>query len=244
MMGVPPSNVPPGSTPSSSGRSSDSEKGRLRKPFHLPERGERDGQQDKKSLFDLAREKKEKESAEGVQQQLKQDSLTEQKINVQEVQEIASVEGKQAIAKVAELIQKMVNQLQVGVIGGKDFASVELKDKEDVPSFFANTTLNLTQSAEGLHIHFTNFETPQQQAIAVQMIEKNKAQLTQLMLTMQSKNIAIAGLQIGDQSITLPRIEPLPPPFKPVSPTVQIATEREKREQQREEKGEDPERTR
>ena len=131
-----------------------------------------------------------------------------------EAKGIGSVEAQQQVARIGELIQRMVNQLQVGTIGGKDFASVDLKATPDVPSFFANTTLTLTQTSDGLVIRFSNFEDPQQQTAAVFAVEQNKEQLQQMLANLQAKNIAVAEMQLGNYSVTLPRVEALPPPFQ------------------------------
>lgn len=211
MMGVPPSNLPPSSSPS--GRSSESDKGRPKRPFNLRKEGRGDEKEEKKGLFDLKKEKEAKEAA------LEARTLAEEKASenqeAQESQALTGVEAKAAVAKAGELIMKMIRQMQIGEVDGKEFAKIDLKGKEDVPSFLANTTLMLSQTEKGLSIQFTNFETPQQQALAIIAIEKNKEQLMTLMTNLQAKNIQVTELQIGTQTVALPRVEPLPPPFRP-----------------------------
>ncbi len=233
MMAIPPFNLPPNQPPS---RSSDSDKGRPKKEFRLPDKKKGGGEkEEKEKLFEYKKER------EAVGEAQIQTQLSEQKLSQAEkaenISELSGLEAKQAAAKTAELIQKMILQLQVGTVGGKNFASIDLKDTADVPSFFANTNLTLTQSTDGLIVRFTNFESAQQQAKAIQAVEMHKEQLSQMMMNLQAKNIVIAELQIGTHSVTLPRIEPLPPPFRPSSSS---QTESGKREQKQGREGEPP----
>jgi hypothetical protein len=133
--------------------------------------------------------------------------------------EPTGIEARDAVAKVSEIIQRLVTQLQIGAIGGKNFASLDLKGTEDIPTYLRNTTLNITQDPDGLIIRFSNFESPQQQALAIQAIEKNKDALQQLMQSLHDRNINVVEMQLGNHSVTLPRVEPLPPPFQ--APTAQ-----------------------
>ncbi len=237
MMGIPP-HMPSGSTPPSAGRPSESDKGRPKKEFRLPDKKEKEGKKDEKK--DVFEEKKEGKVT-GVSEQIKQETKLDDSMRAEESASVSSVETKQEIAKVAQLIQAMVAQMRIGSVEGKEFASLDLKGTPNIPSFLANTTLTLTQSSQGLLIHFSNFETPQQQALAIKAVEQNKEELAQLMLNLQTKNINVAELQMGNYTVALPRIEPLPPPFRTTPVSVQTQTEGQKREQQREEKGDGPE---
>lgn len=239
-MGIPPSNIPPGGSTSAS-RSSESDKGKPKKDFRLPEKkGAKDDETEKP--FDLLKKKgpKDDQSDFGQMADLaKQQALAEGKVADATKAELSAVEAKAAITKIAEIIFKLVAQMQVGAVGGKNFASLDLKGTADIPAYLQNTSLYVTQTAEGISIRFTNFESPQQQALAIAAIEQNKEQLTQLMLNLQTKNIAVADMTIGTHTVNLPRIEPLPPPFRP-EPPARADTEAGERQRQRDEGGAGP----
>lgn len=208
-MSVPPSSTPP-STPPSRGRDEEprrSRKNRERdKDFRLPEKKE---QSSKKNLFDLA--------AEG-QGKLKQELSQEKIESLKGVEKTSGIEAKAQVSQIGKLIQQMVNSMRIGTVGGKEFASMSLSKDPSVPQAFAGSNLTLSFRENGLVIRFDNFTTPQQQEIALNMVEQNKEQLTQMIQALQAKNIQVAELNIGDRKVSLPRVEPLPPPFAAFEP--------------------------
>lgn len=212
-MSVPPSGRRPSSTPPS--KNSPREDEDTQKPFQLPGRKEKpqeQGEQKKKGLFDLTPEDA------GVQ--AKQQGLQQ---NVQtpatEIGE-AAITGAAAAAQVTQvgqLVQKMVETMRVGQVGGKDFASLDLKTSADVPQAFAGSNLTISYQANNLTIHFDNFMTPQQQNNAINLVEQNKEQLLQMVEALHAKNIQVTELSIGAHVVALPRVEGLPAPFQPVT---------------------------
>ncbi|NGX55052.1 MAG: hypothetical protein KR126chlam2_00674 [Chlamydiae bacterium] len=193
-MGIPPTKLPPSSSRSGGDDSSRVDKGKSKKEFKLPQKGEKGGEQ--KTLFDISSE--------------------EQQAQTSSVESAATQQAQtQQITQISALILRMVDQLGVGTVGGKEFASLDLKGSADVPEFFANSTITLTQSDEGLVVKFSNFESLQQQQDAIKAIEQNQQQLEQMMLNLQAKNINLVNLQIGSYSIALPTVQtvkPLEPP--------------------------------
>lgn len=193
-MGIPPSKLPPSSSSSSSGDSSKVDKGKPKKEFKLPQKGEQQGEQ--KTLFDISAEEQQSQTS-------AVESAASQQVQAQQVTQISA------------LILKMVDRLGVGTVGGTEFASMDLKGGADVPGFFANSTITLTQTDDGLIVKFSNFESLQQQQDAIKAVEQNQQQLEQLVQSLQAKNINLANLQIGNYSIALPSVQtvkPLEPP--------------------------------
>lgn len=245
LMGVPPPITPSGGSYGQTSGPGDSNRGK-RKPFRLPQKdtGEENQNPDRDNIFELSKQqsKKTKEIKEEIEAA---SAAVDQHLQAQEdaqaeaasgAQEIGNVEAKNNIAKVSELIMKMVDQFQVGAIGGKDFASLHLKSSSQVPDFLENTTLTLTQTSEGVIIRFSNFQDPQQEAAALLAIQSNKQQLAQLSLNLSQKNLTIADLQVGNHSINVREITQLePPPFFAQSEKQQ---DREQGQGQRQDQGE------
>lgn len=240
MMGVPPFNRFPGnsSTPSSSSSGSPEKSRRSdgRKEFNIKGRDADEKEKEQSSMTKKEEDEGEKSAAQILEKVMTEMGEYAKGLTTEEVKGLTKAEAQVATAKVAEIIQKMVAGLQVGTIGGKDFASVDLKGTQDVPDFLKNTSLTLTQTTEGLIIRFSNFESPQQQAQAIYAIEQNKEQLQQLMANLQQKNIAIADLQIGNHSITLPKVTAATE-TTPIQPS-SAATEMQKEKRWEKERGE------
>ena len=190
----------------------------------MPGRKEKAQEQEekKKGLFDLAQEDM------GIQ--TKQQGL-QQNIKAEEIEPgLTAVTGAAAAAQVTQvgqLIQKMVETMHIGQVGGKEFASVDLKTSADVPNAFAGSNLTVSYETNSLTIHFDNFMTPQQQNTAINMVEKNKEQLLQMVEALGAKNIQVAELSIGTHIVALPRPAGLPPPFRPVLAAETEGTRRE-----------------
>lgn len=208
-MSVPPSGRRPSSTPPSKGRPDDDHKSE--KGFHLPGRKEavdsKQEQPKKKGLFDLT-------GKEMAIQQKQQEVSQELKMGEVSAEKTAGIEATAQINQVSQLIQKMVETMRIGQIDGKDFASVDLKKGPEVPQAFAGSNLSVSYQANGINIRFDNFMTPQQQNSAINLVEKNKEQLLEMVQALNAKNIQVNELTIGTHSIALPRVEPLPPPFQ------------------------------
>lgn len=206
-MGIPPSRLPPSSSGSESSSSDRVQDGKSKKDFKLPNKTDQEGGKQGK-LMEMA---KEQQSIKG---QLSQGEIA--------AETASQTTAAASVAKVGELISQMVAQLGVGVVGGKDFASIELKGTAEIPEFLANTTLSLTATNSGLVVNFSNFESLSQQQTAILTIEQQTEQLQQLVNNLQAKGIQLADLQIGTHSITLPTpqaITPIQPP--PISPEAQ-----------------------
>lgn len=228
MMQIPPSKFPPSS--STSGKESgpgrvSSDKGKTGKDFKLPstqEKGTDQGTDEKeiakkgkgKTLFDVSAAKTSDQTADELAQ-----IAAAGETGTTSAQQMASIDSQASVAKIADLITTMVDRVGIGTIGGKSYASLDLKASPEVPDFFAGATLTLTQTDRGLNIQFTNMTTQQQQA-AVTAIEQNKQQLAQLQLNLQARNITLANLQIGDRIITLPQVQPTKP-IEPPAKTVE-----------------------
>lgn len=208
-MSVPPPSTPP-STPPSRGRDDGPHKSRRHrdKDFRLPEKKDKEEETKKKNLFEIA--------AEG--QKVKQELAQEKMEALKGVEKMGSIEAKSQVSQIGRLIQQMVESMRVGTAGGKEFASLTLAKDQTVPQAFAGSNLSLSFQEKGLVIRFDNFTTPQQEQLAINMVEQNKEQLAQMIQALQAKNIQIAELNIGDRKISLPRIEPLPPPFAAFEP--------------------------
>lgn len=129
---------------------------------------------------------------------------------------LSAVEAKVSIDKITALVRKMVDTMQVGRVEGKETVSMDLKVTAQVPSFLSGANLSITQVEKGIiTISFTNLSESNLK-IAVAVMEQRQGELTQLVQDLQAKNITIAQLQIGEQSIALPQAEvsaPTPPYF-------------------------------
>ena len=221
-MSVPPSGRRPSSTPSSKGSPDDTKESQ--RPFQMPGRKEKAQEQEekKKGLFELAQEDM---GIQAKQQGLQQNAKTE------EIEPgLTAVTGTAAAAQVTQvgqLIQKMVETMYVGQVGGKEFASLNLKTSADVPNAFAGSNLTVSYETNSLTIHFDNFMSPQQQNTAISLVEKNKEQLLQMVEALGAKNIQIAELTIGTHVVALPRPAGLPAPFQPVLTAETEGTRRE-----------------
>jgi len=223
-MSVPPASRRPSSSPPSKGRPDEAKESE--KTFKLPPKkdhieAKEEEHPKKKGLFDIAQEEmKLQDKQQNLSQELKAETV--------KANEVTATEAVSQVNQVSQLIQRMVETMRIGQIDGKDYASLDLKSSSQVPPAFAGSNLTVSYQANGIVIHFDNFMTPQQQNTAINLVEKNKEQLQQMVQSLNSKNIQIAELSIGTHTVTLPRVEPLPPPFQPT-----IATQTET-EQQRE----------
>lgn|GEM_PF-6378441 len=213
-MSVPPSGQRPSSTPPSK-KSTPSDDDKEQKAFQLPGRKEQvkaqEEEKKKKGLFDLSSDEIGiKAKQQGIQQEVQTDlSAGIEKAAADKTAAVTQV------SQVAQLIQKTVESMRIGQVGGKDFASLELKTNENVPQAFAGAHLTVSYEANQITIHFDHFMTPQQENTAINLVEKNKEQLVQMMQSLNAKNIQIAELSLGSHVVALPRIEGLPPPFQP-----------------------------
>ena len=221
-MSVPPAGRRPSSTPSSKDSPDDTKESQ--RHFQMPGRKEKAQEQEekKKGLFDLAQEDM------GIQkkQQGLQQNIKSEEIDIAQTT-VTGASAAAQVTQVGQLIQKMVETMHIGQVGGKDFASVDLKTSADVPNAFAGSNLTVSYETNSLTIHFDNFMTPQQQNIAINMVEQNKEQLLQMVEALGAKNIQIAELSIGAHVIALPRPAGLPAPFQPVLTAETESTRRE-----------------
>ncbi len=213
-MSIPPSdNRRPSSTPP--GKSGSSETQDDQKPFTLPGRKEKvlgkEEEPKKKGLFDL--------TMEDVGIKSKQQALEEGAEAAVETASgsISSTTAVAQVQQIGQLIQKMVSTMAVGQMGGKDFASLNLKESPEVPQAFAGSNLTISYEANNLTIHFDNFMSPQQQNNAITLVEQNKEQLLQMVEALNAKNVQITELSIGNHLIAVPQPEGLPPPFQPIT---------------------------
>jgi Family of unknown function (DUF5421) len=222
-MSVPPASRRPSSTPPSRGRPDETrEKGE--KDFKLPAKKqhvkESDEEAKKKGLFDIA-------GKEALLQDKQQRLAQEVKAEAATVGEVTSTEAVAQVRQVDQLIQKMVESMRVGQIDGQDYASLELKKSAEVPEAFAGSNLTVSYHDNGIVIRFDNFMTPQQQNTAITLVEQNKEQLQQMVQTLNAKNIQVNELTIGEHTVALPKVAPLPPPFQP-QPATQAETEQQR----------------
>ncbi len=221
--GIPPSRGQPASTPPSKGRPDEDKKS---KDFRLPDSKGKVGEKQedkKKGLFDLAGgDIAIKEKQQNIQQDLKTEDI--------KTEQVSASEAKAQVAQVGQLVQKMVESMRIGQVDGKDFASLNLSASADVPTSFAGSNLTLSYQQNSLAIRFDNFMTPQQENNAITLVEKNKEQLQQMMQTLQAKNIQVSELLIGTHVVSLPEVQPLPPPFQPTAPSQPESQQREREE--------------
>jgi hypothetical protein len=132
-----------------------------------------------------------------IAQQLQQ--LTTESVKTSE---LSAIDTRREVSKTIQLIQKMVQGIQVGSVGGVNFTSVDLKSTSEVPSFFANANVTITPGADGkMTVQFTNL-TAEQQKAAIWAIQQHP----ELLLDLVSR-VPLSKLQIGDQIITLPSAE-------------------------------------
>ncbi|MCC5832924.1 MAG: DUF5421 family protein [Chlamydiales bacterium] len=225
-MSVPPSSQPSSTPPSGSDESrepSDSKKSRKDFDLHGKKKGD---EEKKKSLFDIA-------GGEGeMTKEVKQEIQEKQMAETKEADSISAADAKATVDAIGRLIQRVVSDMRIGQLEGKDFASMNLSTSSEVPEAFAGSNLTLSYEANGLTIHFDNFMTPQQENNAITLVEKNKEQLLDMVQAMQAKNINIQEMSIGNRVINLPRVEPLPPPFQPTEAGA-TGTRRDRQEQER-----------
>ncbi len=224
-MAVPPPSSP-SSTPSSNGENGGpSESKKSKKDFRLPNKKKEEGEEKKKSLFDIAGG--EGETAKEIKQEIEGKEMAEAK----EASSIQSADVKASVAAIGRLIQSVVADMRVGQIDGKSLTSMTLSESsKELPEAFAGSSLTLSYQENGLTIHFDNFMTPQQENNAITLIEKNKEQLLEMVQALQAKNINIHELSVGNRTITLPRVEPIPPPLSPMETSA--GETRQDREQQ------------
>lgn len=157
---------------------------------------------------------------------------------IEGIDKAATTASQTPVSTVGQLILAMVDKMQVGTVEGKNFASMDISTEANVPEAFAGSHLTLSFEENGLVIHFDNFDSPQQEQNAINLIENNKEQLTQMLQALQTKNIQLTEFNVGNQSITLPRVEPLPPPLQPTPrPPTGGEAERERGERERGEEG-------
>lgn len=242
---VPPSR-PPDNVPS---RSDDRSRPDPKKPFNMPRKnppgGQGQGQQKaeeakndemaaiKKKLAEeekedkkLAQEKKKGEGLSAYEQAIQaKTQMGEEAKGAEAVKSLSAVAAKEGTQKIAALILKMVEKMQIGTVGGQTVASMELKATSDVPSFFANSTLTLIKTDQGIVINFNKFDTPLNERLAINAVESGKNELALLVNNLAALNIKIANFQIGNHTIEIPSVPP---------PTATIQTEsstfRERRE--------------
>lgn len=225
-MSVPPSNRRSSSTPPSKGRPDD-EENQTGKEFKLPPKkyvGEKDGDKEKdkeKGLFDLA-------GKEAVMKEKQQDLSGDLKIESKKSEAVKAADAVAQVTRVAKLVQDMVETMHIGQIDAKNIASLNLKQSPEVPQAFAGSNLTLSYENNGLTIHFDNFMSPQQQNTAITLVEKNKEQLEQMIQVLSAKNIQVTEFSIGEHTVALPRVIPLPPPFQAPA-TAQTESEQQRR---------------
>jgi hypothetical protein len=213
-MSVPPSRRP-SSTPAPKGRPDEKTDKTEGKEFKLPARkqpmeGKEEQQPKKKGLFDIAAMEVTVQAKEqGVSQQMKTQAAA-----------AGAVTGAEAVAQVrqiGQLVQKTVESMQIGQVGEAHFTRLNLKTSAEVPVAFAGSNLTVSYQQNGVVIKFDNFMSPQQENNAITLVEKNKEQLQDMVQALSSKNIQVTELSIGNHTIALPRVQPLPPPFQPTA---------------------------
>jgi hypothetical protein len=211
-MNVNPAGRRPGQSQPSKDKDSPEEAREGQKRFALPkgkENGEKD-EEKKKGLFDLNPEETAIQAPQtGVQQSMEEAALEKA---------APAIPPATQVSQMGQIILKMVENMRIGQVGGKDFASLDLKTDSAVPQAFAGCNLNVSYEQNGIKIHFDNFMTPQQQNEAITLVEKNKEQLESMMQTLMAKNIQVTELTLGSHRVTLPRITALPPPFQASAP--------------------------
>lgn len=197
------------------------------KEFKLPNKtGKKEEEEKKKTLFALAQEV--------MAEQGKQQHFSAEMQKVEKGEAIAPKEAAAQVAKISQLVLSLVDSLHVAEVGGKGLALLNLKDSSDVPAPFAGSTISLTQQDEGLIIHFDNFADPQQQNLAITLVEKNKEQLEDMIQALNAKNIQVAELSLGEHVITLPRVIPPQTPIQPIALAARSQSSHEQREQGKE----------
>lgn len=233
-MSVPPSRRSSGASSSNGESEGPGETKKSKIDFKLPKKDQKlDQEKKKKNLFDLV-------GGEQGMRDFLREIAQDQKAAMVKTSEIQAAPEKSAITFMNRLIERLVTDLKIGQIGGRDFASLNLS-KSEVPEAFAGSNLTLSYQMDGLTIHFDNM-TPQQINNAINLIEKNQEQLLDLVRALQGKNINLHELSIGSHVIALPRVQPLPPPFQPSQAGAgETRQEREQRELEEGEEGDSPE---
>ena len=226
-MSVPPSRRTSSTPPAKGGRPDETEQ-REGKEFKLPPKKEqvedKEEKPAKKGLFDIAaQEMTLQEKQQGLQQDVKAEAA--------KTTAVTGAQAAQQVTRIAQLIQNTVDTMHIGQIDAQTYASLNLKASAQIPPAFAGAKLKISYQENGITIRFDNFMTPQQQNTAITLVERNKEQLQDLVQALNSKNIQVTELTIGQHTVALPRVQPLPPPFQPT------AAERPESEQQRERGG-------
>jgi hypothetical protein len=235
-MSVPPSRRS-GSTPPSKGRPEEAEEAKEKggKEFKLPPRKQSFEEKEpeeqlpkKKGLFDIA-------ASMEMPVQAKEQGL-QKAMDVQELKAtgLTAAEAVQQVSRISQLIQRTVESMHIGQFNQQSYASLQLKAAPEVPPSFAGSNLTISYHENGISIRFDNFMTPQQQNTAITLVERHKEQLQDMVQALNSKNIQIAELAIGTHTISLPRVQPLPPPFKIEPPSPGTEQQRERGDQERE----------
>lgn len=155
-------------------------------------------------------EKKEADFAADLKMQQQMQQIDAQGMLVKEAAAVSATEAKNAVNAVASLIQRMVAKMQVDAAGR---VTAQLAASRDVPAFMRSASVQIAQTPQGIAVHITGFETANQQAQAINAIQKNTEALQTLVANLQQKNIQIASLSIGtrDNVVALPRVEAVRP---------------------------------
>ncbi len=193
------------------------------KKFELKGKEEKGSQKEDANLFALMAETQQKG------EQLAQQSKME---GVQASQKVADV---QAASQIRAIIMKTVETMAVGKVGATDIAHLDLKAGE-VPGAFAGASLNIAKTGNELTVNFTHFATPAMEAQAINLVEHNKEQLAQLVQALQVKGIQITELNVGNRSIALPKVEPLPSPMKISSSELGTQADRQRQREEKQDK--------
>lgn len=230
-MSVLPPNQSQSSQPSDNDDGPNESNRNSRKEFKLP-----------KGSKDLTKKKGLNEGVEepGVQE-MKQNIQQQKMAEAQTAGQVKATQAKATVTAIGQLITRLVTDLKIGQMDGKNFANMNLTGT-DVPESFAGSNLTLSYTSNALSIHFDNFMTPQDQNTAVNLVEKNKEQLVDMIESLRSKGITVEEMSIGNHSVALPHVEKLPPPFQTIeSSSAETQQQLEREEAEEGEEGASPE---
>lgn len=225
-MSVPPFNRSSGNTkPNSDNEPHEVQGNNGQKKFSLPQtksrqnNGQKNNQlkaeeerEEAQGIFGLAKkgkgDEKEEKKKQSKQDEDAQLQISEQvKIGIEQSLELPSGQVQKVdVTKISEIILRMVDKMATAEIGKSQLTSLELKES-NVPQAFLGSTITLLQSDEGMVIKFDNFQSPQQEAIAMMTIKNNPQALEQLMRSLGNKDISVSQIQVGQNNIALPRLD-------------------------------------
>lgn len=147
---------------------------------------------------------------------------------------MAAQELRETGRAIAALMQKLVESVLHGTAAGKPVTLVDLQNTPHVPSFLAGGSVRIEQEKDihgvtQIKVQITNLTAQQEnQAHFIMTHPDNKGLIDSLALQLQSKNIALVQMQVGNLHVP---ITPPPPPAPSPYFSVETGGGREKGEE-------------